>query len=354
MNDRPEPPRPAFATVPGDDYGMTYYDVPLPDDAPAAPGFSTFVPGGDPLHDDGPHVSRRQDGWSAANQRSFLEALAEGHGVDAAARRVGLSAASAYAFRRTAKGAAPHADAKAAGLVAQEFEAYLDLVGQDAGPARAGLFLARRSAALEPGQGGAPDLAPIYALAAADRFVRTGVGTAAEVEVGDLDPAARAGWTAEQWARAEAAGLIAIAAPADPADETGLASQLSQHSPEEEDPALWHSAEARAWRTRFPPPAGFDGFEEGDFGDFHYQRELDAYEQGCVDDAEAFDLANRRRVEGAERDRYFAAIRAEVYGESAGGEGGADRSGDAEHPPAETVEDPQQPGSDDDQSAPPA
>ncbi len=224
MNDRPEPPRPAFATVPGDDYGMTYYDVPLPDDAPAAPGFSTFVPGGDPLHDDGPHVSRRQDGWSAANQRSFLEALAEGHGVDAAARRVGLSAASAYAFRRTAKGAAfalgwraasmvarefiaetllvraiegsvdtivrgetvitrhrydnrlalallarldrqveaaPHADAKAAGLVAQEFEAYLDLVGQDAGPARAGLFLARRSAALDAGQGGAPDLAPI-------------------------------------------------------------------------------------------------------------------------------------------------------------------------------------------------
>ncbi len=417
MNDRPEPPRPAFATVPGDDYGMTYYDVPLPDDAPAAPGFSTFVPGGDPLHDDGPHVSRRQDGWSAANQRSFLEALAEGHGVDAAARRVGLSAASAYAFRRTAKGAAfalgwraaalvareciaetllvralegtvdtivrgetvvtrhrydnrlalallarldrqveaaPHADAKAAGLVAQEFEAYLDLVGQDAGPARAGLFLAQRSAALEPGQGGAPYLAPIYALAAADRFVRTGVGTAAEIDVGDLDPAARAGWTAEQWARAEAAGLIAIAAPADPADEAGLASQLSQHSPEEEDPALWHSAEARAWRTRFPPPAGFDGFEEGDFGDFHYQRELDAYEQGCVDDAEAFDLANRRRVEGAERDRYFAAIRAEVYGESAGGEGGADQSGDAEHPPAETVEDPQQPGSDDDQSAPPA
>ncbi|MEG8052627.1 hypothetical protein QP185_04095 [Sphingomonas aerolata] len=138
--------------------------------------------------------SRRQDGWSAANQRRFLEALAEGHGVDVAARRVGLSATSAYAFRRTAKGAvfalgwraaalvardsiaetllvralegtvdtivrgetvitrhkydnrlglallarldrqaesAPDADAKAARLVAQEFDAYLDLVGRD-------------------------------------------------------------------------------------------------------------------------------------------------------------------------------------------------------------------------------
>ena len=49
---------------------------------------------------------RRADGWSAANQRLFLEAIAEGHGVEAATMRVGLSAASAYAFRRTAKGAA--------------------------------------------------------------------------------------------------------------------------------------------------------------------------------------------------------------------------------------------------------
>ncbi|MEG8027040.1 hypothetical protein [Sphingomonas aerolata] len=169
--------------------------------------------------------SRRQDGWSAANQRRFLEALAEGHGVDVAARRVGLSATSAYAFRRTAKGAvfalgwraaalvardsiaetllvralegtvdtivrgetvitrhkydnrpglallarldrqaesAPDADAKAARLVAQEFDAYLDLVGRDQGAARAGLFLARRTggpAGQGPGHGpgqGAP------------------------------------------------------------------------------------------------------------------------------------------------------------------------------------------------------
>lgn len=431
MTDRPETPRPAFATVPGDDYGMTYYDVPLPDDAPAAaaakPEFSTFVPGGDPLHD-GPHVSRRQDGWSAANQRSFLEGLAEGHGVDAAACRVGLSAASAYAFRRTAKGAAfalgwraatlvardsiaetllvralegtvdtivrgetvitrhkydnrlalsllarldrqaenaPDADARAAGLVAQEFEAYLDLVGQDAGPARAGLFLARRAAALgtegEAGQG--LDLYPIYALAAADRFVRTGVGTAAEVDIADLDPAARAGWTAEQWARAEAAGLIALAAPnddgADPDAETAAASQHSQHSPDRDpsdggssdgDDVLWQRAKDDAWRTSFPPPADFDGDEAGEYGSEDYQRDLDAYEQGVMDDAAAFDLANRRRVEGEARDRYFAGIRTAIYG----ADSGVARCEAAEHAPAETVEPTKQPGSDDDQSAPPA
>ncbi|TXC72495.1 hypothetical protein FSB78_17215 [Sphingomonas ginsenosidivorax] len=439
MTDRPEPPRAAFATVPGDDYGMTYYDVPLPDDAAGASGsgFKTFVPGGDPL-DDGPHVSRRQDGWSAANQRSFLEGLAEGHGVDAAARRVGLSAASAYAFRRTAKGAAfalgwraatlvardsiaetllvralegtvdtivrgetvitrhkydnrlalsllarldrqaesaPDADAKAACLVAQEFDAYLNLVGQDAGPARAGLFLARRCAVLGgdgqgvdgAGQGGGmrgggPDLYPIYALAAADRFLRTGVATAAEVDIADLDPAARSGWTAEQWARAEAAGLVAIAAPAATDDDIAAASQQSQHSPDDdddddedgEDVTMWQCAKTDEWRTNFPPPADFLGFEQGDFGTEDYQRELDAYEQGCMDDAAAFELAQRRRAEGEARDRYFAAIRTAIYGADLGVEREGQGGDSAEQAPAETVEPTKQPGSADDQDAPPA
>ena len=219
---------------------------------------------------DGP-FSRRLDGWSAAHQRRFLEAIGEGHGVEAACRCVGLSATSAYAFRRTAKGAAfalgwraaslvareaiaetllvralegqvdtyvradgtsvtrhrhdnrlamsllarldrqveaaPDADVRAAKLVAQDFPAFLDLVTRDEGPARAGLFLARRAGGLlgddlADDAENASDLAPIYALAIADRLVRTGVATAGEVPVDDLDPTARDGWTAEQWQRA--------------------------------------------------------------------------------------------------------------------------------------------------------
>ena len=290
--------------------------------------------------------SRRHDGWSATNQRAFLEAIAEGHGVDAACARVGLSATSAYAFRRTAKGAAfalgwraaslvarevvaetlmvralhgqtdtytradgttvtrhrhdnrlamsllarldrqveaaPDTDVKAARLVAQEFDAYLDLVGQDAGPARAGLFLAQRSGVLDADADSAADLAPLYALAAADRFARTGHASAADVPVADLDPAARADWTAEQWSRAEAAGLIAFAAPPAP-DAPPPASQHSQHSAQPAEPVWWDD-EAEDWRTFFPPPEDFLGIEEGDPADPDYERSLTDAEEALMGD----------------------------------------------------------------------
>jgi hypothetical protein len=423
VNTDSQSPRAAFATVPGTDYGR-YADDPAGGAAPAAapPHPTTFLPDDD---DAAGHVSRRRDGWSAANQRAFLEALAEGHGVDAASRRVGLSAASAYAFRRTAKGAAfalgwraacvvardcvaetllvralegtvdtivrgetvitrhrydnrlalsllarldrqaetaTDCDAKAARLVAQEFDAYLDLVGQDAGPARAGLFLARRAGMLEPGAGAgagaggadadAFDLAPIYALAAADRFVRTGVATAGEIDVSDLDPAARAGWTAGQWARAEAAGLIAIAAPLADADETAPEPQHCQHSRDPDLPQIWQTTESNEWRTSFPPPADFDDFEQGEFGDYHYERALDPFELACMEDAHAVEVERRRREEGAERDAFFTEI-LESIEEAEAAEAAELRAASAEQAFGETVEAAQQPGSDDDQSDPP-
>ncbi|VXC97574.1 hypothetical protein [Sphingomonas sp. 8AM] len=294
--------------------------------------------------------SRRHDGWSATNQRAFLEAIAEGHGVDAACACVGLSATSAYAFRRTAKGAAfalgwraaslvarevvaetlmvraldgqtdtytradgsvvtrhrhdnrlamsllarldrqveaaPDTDVKAARLVAQEFDAYLDLVAGGGGAARAGLFLAQRSGALDPirdaADGDAAALAPLYALAAADRFARTGHATAADVPVADLDPAQRQHWTAEQWARAEAAGLIAFAAPPAP-EAPPPAPQLSQHSAGPAEPVWWDD-EAEDWRTCFPPPADFLGIEEGDPADPDYERSLTEAEEALMGD----------------------------------------------------------------------
>lgn len=41
----------------------------------------------------------RHDGWSAADQRSFIARLARGHSVDEAARALGHSRQSAYALR---------------------------------------------------------------------------------------------------------------------------------------------------------------------------------------------------------------------------------------------------------------
>ncbi|MCD2316540.1 hypothetical protein LQ954_10300 [Sphingomonas sp. IC-11] len=358
-------------------------------------------------------VSRRADGWSAANQRRFLEAIAEGHGVEAACRCVGLSTASAYAFRRTAKGAAfalgwraaslvareaiaetllvralegqvdtyvradgtevtrhrhdnrlamsllarldrqveaaPDADVKAARLVAQEFDAYLDLVTRDEGRARAGLFLARRCGTLTGGGLGdddaaaRADLAPIFALAAADRLARTGVVTAGEVPVDDLDPAQRAGWTAEQWARAEAAGLLRLAVPAPPAtaedDATdphaaadtmnapvaqgAPASQLSQHwqaaglsgdamfaDPADPDaaPLVWWDPLGGEWLTRFPPPDDFDGEEEGEAGSEDYARSLTALEAYAVGPAPPGFADRSPHDLWARRDQFFASI----------------------------------------------
>lgn len=109
-----------------------------------------------------------------------------------------------------------HGEAEAARLVAGEWQRYLDLVAADATPAQAGLFLAARAQATPaptppkphagPTAGNDHDpvaaLAPVMALARADLYCRARVGTAQEVDVADLDPARRAGWTAEQWTRA--------------------------------------------------------------------------------------------------------------------------------------------------------
>lgn len=342
---------------------------------------ATFLPADEtPLRS-----SRRQDGWSAANQRLFLEAVAEGYGVEVATGRVGLSAASAYAFRRTAKGAAfalgwraanlvaresiaetllvralegqvdtciradgstvtrhrhdnglamrllarldrqveaaADADSRAARLVAQEFDAYLGLVERDEGPARAGLFLARRGELGGTDAGGGAladmrDLAPVLALATADRLLRTGVTTAAEVDVTDLDPSARAGWSAEQWCRAEAAGLLALAVPApEPApepDEDASGPQHSQHSDapaaDPEEP-VWFDEQADGWWTTFPPPPGFDGEEAGTYGDADYARELDPDETDAVAEHRARVAEELGAADAGARAAWFAALR---------------------------------------------
>ncbi len=368
-------PQGSYTTTGPDAYGNTYTDVPLP---------TSFTP--DERYE--ANISRRHAGWSAANQRRFLELLSEGHGVETACRGVCLSPSSAYAFRNTAKGAAfalgwraaslvardsiaeqllvraldgvtetvvrgdvritrhrydnrlalsllarldrqaesaADADTKAARLIAQDFEAYLALVGADEGPARAGLFLARRCGGLGAGEGednadAARDLAPIYALAAADRMVRTGVSTAGEVDIADLDPTARQEWTAEQWARAEAAGMVALAAPAPemPADasakipvapeKTAPASQHPQHSwhAAEEDEPVWFDHEVEEWRTNFPPSDDFDGEEFGDFGDDTYERTLGSVERDRVALAEMLDLRELRHAGEADRDAWFS------------------------------------------------
>ncbi|WP_294303183.1 hypothetical protein [uncultured Sphingomonas sp.] len=318
-------------------------------------------------------TARRADGWTPDRQRGFLDYLAQGCTVADAATLVGMSATSAYAFRKRAAGAAfavgwsaaqllqrnrladdlmgralkgnvdlvinakgetverhrhdnrlalalltrldriaaaelpdRTGDARAARLAAQDWDRYLDLIGTDASPAQAGLFLSLRST-----EGEAAAIAPIVALARADLYRRTGAGHVGEVRVHDLDPARRHEWSAEDWARAEAGGLVALATPATGEVRTSQLSQLS----EDDEPGIWWCDTAKDWRTAFPPPADFYGAEDGSYGDAGYNRDLSDDERDAVETWKAREVDARRVPEEAERVRFFADLLAADVGE---------------------------------------
>ncbi|QUT05298.1 hypothetical protein KFK14_20245 [Sphingobium phenoxybenzoativorans] len=339
----------------------------------------------------------RADGWTAARQRSFLESLAEGHSVEAACRIVGMTHQSAYNFRRRATGTAfalgwdaalllarqkladtlmvraiegqtetitrangdvveRHrydnrlatamltrldrlADAQAregthqaARMVAQEFDAFLSVLDSDS-PARAALFLYGRAEANAAGV--TPDLAPVVALARADRFVRTGAAMAAEVDISDLDVDRRKDWTGEQWQRAEASGLVRIAPEPEPEPETdeddddgnpqlpqlpnAVRAALGLECDDEiwKEPAIWRGAgprdepvwrdaKADEWRTRFPPPPGFDGEEFGEYW-YHldYERTLTDEEMAVLEAGVDAQIAAQREQDEALRAKWM-------------------------------------------------
>lgn len=315
-------------------------------------------------------ASRRHDGWTGERQRLFLQSLSEGSSVTHACRLVGLTVQSAYAFRRAARGvsfaigwqaaqllcretladtlldralhgtdhihfardgsethyrrhdnhfalkmlarmdrmanaAQCEATHAAARLAAAEFDQYLELIARDGGPARTGLFLGTRLGA-EGVAASNDDLAPVRALARADHWLRTHTDLAEPLATADLDPAQRAGWSAEQWTRAEAAGLVALApAAAEPPENP----KLHQHSeqPGPGYPPVWWDDEAGDWRTSFPPSADFDGEQFGEYHDLHgdYERELSPLERAMMDSDEDSQLAVLHAEESRERDAWF-------------------------------------------------
>ncbi|HEX8447598.1 MAG TPA: hypothetical protein VF649_13410 [Sphingomonas sp.] len=337
---------------------------------------------------DGSVVERhRYDNRLAQAMLARLDRLAD-------AEPVARPAAAAPATADT-----PAADpAQAVRSVAAGFDAYLDLIATDAGPARARLFVA---CALAEGEASVP------ALAHADRWLRAGdpdataddtapdtitpatpgavqattcetsptappptapplappPPTAPSPAAGPaprnharLDPADRAAWTATDWARAEAAGLLTIIPPAPAAPPANAATRtrppelpgeevaelmqsfagrarLLEHAlavcdaagtggvrlstdPDVGDddadgdshdapaPRVWRH-DAKTWRTNFIAPPGFTGWQEFDHGDPDYNRALSWEEQEVADRWEA---ANPARIAAAaERDAWFAA-----------------------------------------------
>lgn len=73
---------------------------------------------------------------------------------------------------------------------------------------------------------------------------------------------------------------------------------------------VWEDGES--WWTNFPPPDGYDGEEEGSYGDDEYRRTLSPAEQAVIDADEAEEAledakakAEARAVAEALRDEYF-------------------------------------------------
>jgi hypothetical protein len=243
--------------------------------------------------------------------------------------------------------------------VAQEFDQFLDLLPR--GVAGAESFLAARFPAPlgdgrpvpveePPSRDGEipPSGSERALLARLDAYGAFGVALPAEIDFDELDPAEMERWTDEQWQRAEFGGFLETLGERDwpeaaraegPDDSNGMCKlrrlyrlynppRAEPEPPEPEDDFagcdVWEAAEAPGgWVTDFPPPGGFDGWEEGEPGDDDYRRELAEDELAAIGadpDSEAEEREQRLAGQHAARKRYFG-LEEESASPSPDGEG---------------------------------
>ena len=238
-------------------------------------------------------------------------------------------------------------NAPVARAVAQEWDQFLDIV--EAGGEEADDFLRNRAARPAPAApaGQSPLLAEAGLLARLAGYRRFGAGLPRETDVGDLFANEMESWTDDQWARAERSGLLDSMLPQDwpeaaraprpecgepdcteaPAGEDCAANGMCklrklylerypERPPEEgeaeddfEGRSVWED-EADGWVTDFPPPEGFEGWEDGEPGDEDYRRSLTPEEEDVVHAAEEESEPEPARAahlaaEHAARNRYF-------------------------------------------------
>ena len=78
---------------------------------------------------------------------------------------------------------------------------------------------------------------------------------------------------------------------------------------EDEDPErCWWDEEEECWMTDFPPPPGFEGHQDGRWGDEDYKRECTADEAKRLRAARDCELAEERSEDEALRDSWFAQL----------------------------------------------
>jgi len=234
--------------------------------------------------------------------------------------------------------------AVSARLAAREWDQFLDLVEAGTG---ADSFLHKRSRdqVVEPPMSDgrtAPACSDAAMLSRLDQYRGLGVGLPGEIDISDLDPEEMESWTEHQWDRARRHGLLRrmerrewpeVARKVTKSGTNGTCPNRQDiptgpervraeyvlrfpdagGDPTEPNPAwVWEDEELGLWVTSYPPPEGFEGSEQGRWGDYRYQRMLSAREQEAVDaylageqSADEADRAEARAAAAIARDRAF-------------------------------------------------
>lgn len=280
--------------------------------------------------------------WTANNQRTFLEALAETGSVELACKEVSMSRRAAYNLRGRREGAAFKIGWDAALLQANAvvWGTLMDraINGQMIETVRDPQTHTTRRMQFN-GQMGLALLARLDAKA--KQSDAAGPYETA-VRMVDSDFAAfldliEAGATGAQ------AGLF-VAARITPEERVfpGILdalenvrnqcelAQISSGCDDDEDSAkctnddteemtVWYDDERQGWRTNFPPPPGFDeDEEEGLFGDADYERDLSLAEAEAMEAKRAIEMAPLAEAGAVARDSFFGFVPAAVEVKSTG------------------------------------
>lgn len=276
----------------------------------------------------------RHDGWTPATRAGFLDALARSGVITDACRAAGISAAAAYKLRHrdavfaagwdTALGLARARLAD--DLFARSVHGSIEQVWRD------GVIVAERHR-----HDNRLSMAVLNRLdARCDRAERLALPTRRVAAQWDAYLGAIA---EDRPADAEAILAEPPPAPRPPSmlgvgSDTALLAQLRQlksgraldegkdfdpdhpaPEPEAEDEErVW--TVGMTWRTSWPPPPGFCGDEEGDYGDFDYHRQCTLDERDLLDRAwpDAFipEVDEELEADQADRDGFFEELAAKV------------------------------------------
>ncbi|HEY0112883.1 MAG TPA: hypothetical protein VGB59_06985 [Allosphingosinicella sp.] len=271
----------------------------------------------------------RHDGWTPEKKRRFLERFAECGILVEACEAAGMSAKAAYNLR-------DRDPLFAAGLDAACVKARAPLADEAYSRARNGVVERIYKDGVVVAERHRYDNRLTMAVLAR---LDSRIDRAEEKGAAHLGLVAR--WEDYLDAVAEDRsedGLALLAAPANaPASEVqansgdrelhelylaGLGAGAEDY--DDDDPlaadrhSVWEDEDGRWW-TDYPPPAGFEGEEEGEYRVDGYRRTLAPAEQAVIDAEQADDLARAQ----AQRDAWFGFTSDPVEEEDGGGGGGS-------------------------------